>query len=302
MNNNLIVERLSIVKQLFRMAASQADQPEPTCYFAILTLHDCVEMFIKLVGEKMNVDRFSLMEYWKAIPQLTMEQQIDSLNKVRKSIKHHGLLPAKKEVAGKAIIVEQFLIENVKIQFSIEWDDISLVTLVRSANARKHLIEAEQLCKKGDYKESIYNTAYAFHELLNEYEENKKPEFKPSPFNFGKNMRRHKSHYMNMLDHNMKQFVDDVSTSIDSICDAIKILSFGIDYKKYAKFQLFTPHVIKKSDGAFYAEEWHNKKWSQQSAQFCIEFVVESALKLQEFDFDADEVTARREPKKPIKK
>ncbi|MBE9510227.1 MAG: hypothetical protein IMY71_05050 [Bacteroidetes bacterium] len=43
-------------------------------------------------------------------------------------------------------------------------------------------------------------------------------------------------------------------------------------------------------NGTHVAEMWQEKKWTKENCQYCIDFVVESALKLQEFDFDIEEI------------
>ena len=67
-------------------------------------------------------------------------------------------------------------------------------------------------------------------------------------------------------------------------------MSFGIDYKKYVKFKLLTPVVLKTAAGNQVTHTMGKKKWNKENCQYCIDFVLESALKLQEFDFDISEL------------
>ena len=83
--------------------------------------------------------------------------------------------------------------------------------------------------------------------------------------------------------------------------DVIKITALGIDYKRYALFNYITPNVIEGCDatGTIYVSD---KKESFESkisvkrddCQFCISFVVDCALKLQEFDFDINNYSKER--------
>ena len=43
-------------------------------------------------------------------------------------------------------------------------------------------------------------------------------------------------------------------------------------------------------DGKHVAELWGQKKWTKENCQYCIDFVLDSSLKLQEFDFDINEL------------
>lgn len=56
------------------------------------------------------------------------------------------------------------------------------------------------------------------------------------------------------------------------------------------KFQLLSPIVIQFGEGIFEARKSEGKKWTKENCQFCIDFVVETALNLQEFDFDIEEI------------
>jgi hypothetical protein len=88
------------------------------------------------------------------------------------------------------------------------------------------------------------------------------------------------------LDNDLGEVINNLKISVDAMRNALKINSLGIDYRKYAMFNLLTPTVGKKSDDNFYkAELYDEKKWTKENCNFCIDFVLESSLKLQEFDF-----------------
>jgi hypothetical protein len=83
-------------------------------------------------------------------------------------------------------------------------------------------------------------------------------------------------------------FVDGVKDSLDHIHDAIKILSLGIDYRKFAKFCLYTPTVLWTQSGKPLipkADRPPERMPSVESVQFCINFVVGSATVIQESSF-----------------
>ena len=90
------------------------------------------------------------------------------------------------------------------------------------------------------------------------------------------------------------RFIDKVKDSIEGIQKAIKIISFGIDYKRYVKFKILTPIVTRTMGGRQVAETWEEKKWTKDNCQYCIDFVLDSSLKLQEFDFDIRELQEER--------
>ena len=74
-----------------------------------------------------------------------------------------------------------------------------------------------------------------------------------------------------------------------------KILSLSIDYRRYVKFKLLTPLVprIPIGDGSFAYHISRMERGSRglptnEDIQFCINFVIESAITLQEFDFSIE--------------
>jgi hypothetical protein len=65
------------------------------------------------------------------------------------------------------------------------------------------------------------------------------------------------------------------------------LVALGIDYRKYLKFKILTPHVIPVMSGnpVIGRRFKDDEKPSQNDARFCLEFVIESALALADFDY-----------------
>ena len=140
-----------------------------------------------------------------------------------------------------------------------------------------------------NFKDSIVNSALAFDNLIYSYENSKSVSFN-NPFFFGEDFTFNSSFYMKIEDRKMSDFVDKVIGSLDALKKAVKIISFSIDYKKYVKFDLLTPNIHKNIMGEPLVDLNIEKKWNIDNAQYCIDFVIDSALKLQDFDFDIKEI------------
>jgi len=86
------------------------------------------------------------------------------------------------------------------------------------------------------------------------------------------------------------EFVDTVRESLESIQNAIRILAMGIEYPKYSRFALISPHMYRSSNGEYEIVrlQMDEMKITPDDAQFCIDFVIESALRLQEFDYEIE--------------
>jgi hypothetical protein len=151
------------------------------------------------------------------------------------------------------------------------------------------LKQAKEAFENGLIDNSLEKLALSFEYLILDYEESKKDKYNRSPFFFGESMTYLKSVYLGGIinfDPQIKKVVDNLSKSIEEIQKAIKILSFGIDYRKYVKFQSIVPSVMFSisNEPIFYTRE--GMTLSKEDLEFCINFIIESALKMQEFDFE----------------
>ncbi len=293
LNHDTIIKRLSLIKYLHKIGIEQSVQFETIASFSILSLHDSTEMFLKLLAEHKNIksESFSFLDYWESIPSLTLKESMRNLNARRVNIKHKGLLPSKSDIEISRVNVTDFFEQNTITHFNIEWREISLLTLIKYDNVRKHLEQAQQLLENNKIEDCIEATAIAFDDLIYFYEESKSGYFGKSPFYFGRNLAFLNSFFMDKRDdRKMSDFIDNVGESLIEIQNAVKILSFGIDYKKFAKFKLLTPSVRRTIGGKQFAQIWGQRKWTKNNCQYCIDFVLDSSLKLQEFDFDINEL------------
>lgn len=98
----------------------------------------------------------------------------------------------------------------------------------------------------------------------------------------------------------MAEFIDSVNESIEAMRKAVKILAFGLDYKKYIKFRLLIPEPIWyiRSDMPKGTLN-QNAKISKENLNFCINYLIECSLKLQEFDFEISKKDFEKPPKTP---
>jgi hypothetical protein len=81
--------------------------------------------------------------------------------------------------------------------------------------------------------------------------------------------------------------------------DAVTIIGFGIDYRKYAKFMMIAPSVSFTGDGSVhYGGNKNLSNITVEEFQFCHDFVIDTAVRLQEFEIDPDALTTTRTQKK----
>jgi hypothetical protein len=302
MNPDEIIKRLAFIRYLYNVGSEQAKRPEPLCWAAILTFHDAVELFLQLVAEhiqlKERISDIRFMQYWALTepylrkmnkPEITQRLSMERLNKARVNFKHYGTPPSKAAITGDfELNTKNLLEENTESIFGLKFADISFIELVVFPNTKNDLQEAEKLMNAGKFGESLGYVALAFAKLIDDYEQKKRDKWGRSPFDFGKDMTFLSSHHIGAIG-DLGNFIDTSKESIEALKEAIKIIGFGIDYKRYGLFKWITPYVYRYVDGNYEAAEIDedvSKSLSASDVRFCIDFVIENAIALQEFDFN----------------
>lgn len=287
------MQRLAFIKHLYTTAVRQSQQSEPLAWASILTFHDSVELFLHLASEKLNVSKrdIEFIKYWDSLSFKlpdgfpTQKESMKRLNKARGLLKHHGTMPSKLDIEAFRASVTSFFAENTPQVFGVDFEAISMVELVHCDETRESLKQAKNLQKQGNLEEAFDKTAIAFAQLIDDYENRNRSRFGVSPYLFGESFN-----FMD-LPHTDRGFHDRVTRSIEDLRNALKIVSLGIDYRKYSKFRQLTPTVQKIMNG-----RWHMTRvapstsplMSSENFKFCCDFVIESAIHLQEFDFEIE--------------
>lgn len=297
MEIQIITRRLSLIKYLYSQGVEQSKKAETIAGFSLMQFHDAVEMFLLLVAEKNGEKGFlkwDFMQFWQKIPSLTMEAQMNSMKNRRVSLKHHGAFPSHDDVDECRINVGAFLTENSKIQFDVEFSDISLIDLVSFEKTREYLKEAQEKLNCNDYYQSLLFARQAFIELLKEFENTKENWFK-SIFNIGQEPRRTYKKVIKAVDkkeydRNVVWF-DDIDKTVKELRTAVKLTAIGVDYKKYALFNAVAPNGWRDMNGVFHvseSEEYFNRmvKASDELCDMSINFIIDCAVKFQDSDYD----------------
>jgi hypothetical protein len=292
------MQRLAFIKYMFRIGIQQSSNAEPFSGAALLTFHDSVELFLQLASEELGAEASkTFMDYWPSLSarlpaevELSQAESMRRLNKSRVSLKHHGTLPSKLDMEAFRATTFSFFEENTRAIFGIDFDQISLTEFVQPEGAKKRIISAQKFLEAGDIKNAISEVAVSFHEMIDDYSSRKKTRANRSPFYFGRSLNFHNSFFMGLdrgPDRKLAEFVDRVAESIEYMQSAIKVLALGLDYRKYSKFQMLTPYTVRTMDGKYHIEHDSTSGLPlPEDVGFCIDFVIEAAVHLRDFDYD----------------
>ena len=234
------------------------------------------------------------MNYWNKIPELTLKESMRILKDRRVNIKHKGLFPSKSDIEISRITMTDFLNQNTKIQFGLEFSSVSISSLISYNKVKEYIAIAEEYLAKNDFYNCLVNSKIAFIELLSSYEDSKRGKYHiNSIVNVGSKIG---NEYQKLIGHDEKfgeRWFRDVSETTNRVREILKITALGVDYRKYAFFEYITPETNSywnNSSREYHSmpKDYYESRFNLRASdcQFCIDFVIDSALKLQGFDYD----------------
>ncbi|HUW94747.1 MAG TPA: hypothetical protein VMW58_03100 [Anaerolineae bacterium] len=296
MITDVTMQRLAFIRYLYTRGVEASRRPEPLSAASVLTFHDSIELFLELASEHLDVGgkNPAFMKYWELLKPklpddgLTQQEAMRRLNKSRVALKHHGTLPSRLDIEAFRATSTSFFEENTPLVFGIDFTSVSMTRLVQDAQARVSLEQADlSLREKDDREEALGLIAIAFHQVVDGWEHSKRGDLGYSPFFFGKRLTLLDSFSIKVIYPELATFIHAVKDSIESMQSAMKILSFGLDYRRYVKFRLLTPGVVGVYEGGYTVHGFERDDLpSLDDCRFCYDFVVECAIHLQTFDFE----------------
>ncbi len=302
MDEKEAIRRLVFIKYLYNLGIEQSEKPEPFSWTSILTLHDAVELFLMLAAEKLGISEKTLLDlrfakYWDNINpklkdlgkgELTQRIAMEKLNEVRVAFKHHGTEPHSDAINSAKVNVDDFLNENTLAIFGVKFSDISLIDLVQLETAKASLKEATTL-KNKDVEAAIDNIAISFNQIVDDYVDRKRDSHGQSMFdliNVGGWDR------IDGTDKKLASSVIDafrvLGRGLDQLNEKMKVIALGLDYRKFLRFEALTAREVGRWNGKYAIQRLGPRidgKLAEEDIQFCINFVIECAVTLEENDF-----------------
>jgi hypothetical protein len=292
------MERLAFNKHLVDLGVEQAQEPQPMASTAVLSFHDAVELFLQHATEYMNINKggkshIHFMEYWEIIgnklphgQELGQKPAMRRLNEARVNLKHQGTRPDTADIESFGVAVRDFFEENTPKVFGIDYSEISLINLVEYESTRKKLTQAREYLADGQRQKAIKKIAVSYEELFSEYNQRMKTEVGYQPFSIGLSQGFPPNRINTTTAHekDIEEITNRVNNVIESTEKAVRVLSLGMDYRRYSRFDYLTPPVLWDAAGDFHIPSLEETEFSEEEVEFCINFVVETAIQLQKRD------------------
>lgn len=309
MDEKDLLKRLVLIKYLFKIGLKQSYFPKPLSSPSILMFHDSVELFFYLAGDYCGItstgnipfdDYPSAIEKKMKSVQITHKILLKQLNKVRVNFKHHGLLPSDMDIEKFSSSLLHFFQENTQTIFNKSFEDISLIEIVNSELARNELYIAQEKINTGDYDDTKEHFARAFLSLINDYEQKKLNKNGHSPYKIGNTLpisdllgpdEELEQKYPEISDRFeiFKDRIEDVILTIDEMRLLFKIMILGFDINKYLRFKNIILILNTYNANLCITESKYERPIKENEAHFCFDFIIECAMKLNEFDYSLSE-------------
>ncbi|MGD0208252.1 MAG: hypothetical protein ABSC89_11650 [Verrucomicrobiota bacterium] len=291
------VKRLAFAKYLLSLGKRQIKLHEPFASVSLLLFHDATDHLLGLVSERVgSKENKEFMEYWKLIngarPGYVLPDRVgmERFNRARVALKHKGLQHSRTQLEEFQNLVESFFNKVIADIFQTTLDAVSICEFISNDKVRKFLKRAGESYERGETRKVRCLCALGFDELMKSSELPKLQHFFDEEFSFDFDYWYGSVPYVYLdegrgADLNVEEFFKFIKKSLNGLQDRMRIISMGIDFRLYARFHSITPRVEYSWNRKRKISERGIPELTHQDVEFCIEFVTDVALNLQDRSF-----------------
>jgi hypothetical protein len=308
--------QLALIRLLHHQGVEQAARPEPLSLFSLLTFHDSVELFLVLAADYLGVQLPQrdpgFLDYWHLLRRtnefpagvnLTGKGRMDRLNRNRNALKHAGAFPSRSAIDDALASTTSFFEDNTQPVFGVAFDSIDMADVVPQEHIRTRRKTAQAAETWRNRPHAMEELARAFRALFDPYAES-------GPINrrFGRKMPRTILGAQAMAEtlqslakeagsrnlgnyrsagRNLDDNIAKLNQAVSAMQRGIRVLSLGIDYTRYARFEQLTPTLIGSDEyGVAHFDEDYTP--THKEYEFCVQFVISATLRLAEVEADTE--------------
>lgn len=292
------IEWLSLIRYQLMVAAEQARLAKPLSSLAINTIQDAVESALALVVQDKGGDvrnRPDFMQLFDAVTIHGRDSKIlssfrpamQAMNNARVSYKHHGNPPDEATVRRHLARSEDFVRTLVDEVFGVRLDEVSLLTFIRLEGARGYLEQAQDHWGKSEFPGAMECLRLAFDLIIKDYASRK--QWSP-----GRTLFLTKPSFYPSVIELRKSGLERIDEWLQNLDKWVRYVALGIDMRRYAFFDAYTPSVTYALGGNHFAYHRNEVQITEEVFARCFKFVVDTGLSLAQDDFDFDLWAARR--------
>lgn len=297
------MRRLAFAKYLIETGSINADNVLPYSATALLNFHDALEFLFDIILEDNGIypkpgQEFYFMTMFnkcnnelkkKGLEKSSFGASLKKLKDRRGDFKHNSSFPSSQDISEARYIALNLFNEFCLKFYELSYDDIDLVDLLPDSRTKECLLNIKDCTEN---IEVIENLALAFAYLLKDFESTKNIPLSRSPYQLTKKRQLRASETGLDEIKPIRDYIETTNDNIEALEENLKIIAFGIDYNKYAQFKFLVPvniYWILSSDEPRCTLRNEPIELDNNQIEFCKNFIIESALKLQQFDFKIPE-------------
>lgn len=299
--------RLAFIRYLYKVAVDQSRLPLPMGAAAILGFQDAVELFLVLAADHLNVSidaKSPFDKYFVTVDdalsaagrdRLSGKTGMLQLNQARVGLKHYGNLPDEREIERFRSRVGAFFEDNIATVFDgTEFDKVSLVKTVKPDDVRDSLEEAQRLADADRLPDAIRQVGAAFWSLIADFHSRHEAAVGQMPFTFHAALTESAPpQVMDNYGYNPRLKAWDESNRTDyriaKLEDMVAAMYTGLDIGRWVRFRMLTATRMSLSPAVSDSAE-PSATPKAGDFQFCLDFVIDSAIRLQQFGLGTDKV------------
>jgi hypothetical protein len=240
--------------------------------------------------------------YWSQVAaqasvQLPSRNAMRRMNNSRVNFKHHGSIPSATDLDQFRGDVTTFFTDATRAVFDADFTSIDMTDLVTQQQALDKIRNAETHAGRSDYTEALALLSEALDDLLDDYTNRKRAFWGKSIFCFGPEdgFSEFDLRDFTKIDRKLGEQIMALTDAAYEMQHALRVLAVGLDYRRYARFDMLVPHIVRYRDGKRSVQPIPGLQAGDEEYQFCKLFVIEAAIHLAEMDFDLDLEALQRE-------
>ena len=287
MDEASLIRRLSLSRFIFQTGADALRRPGPYAFgLATSLFQDSVETLLRILAEAGRVNVGAHVSFNALIDEvggsyssvLEHKAALSRLNKARVNFKHHGISVSEEDAIHFRESTQAFLTEVTQNALDLDFQRASLVSVIGHRRTENWLLSAQEAVEAGCYREALEHAAIAFRIYLNARSVHRARVtshrlWGPPPLDYRTADQQ--------LKRSLTQLTKWTVSHFEELHKSIDLLRHDIDLMAYWRFRGVTPDV------ELSLTDVHSIAWTspadnptQEDAEFCIDFVVDSALRI----------------------
>lgn len=295
-----LIDRLVCAKYIFQRGIESLERSITYADgLAVLHFQDAAEMCLRVIAEHLHCaikENIAFNQILDEIDKsekgiLTHRTALNQLNKARLNFKHFGLQPKREDAVKFQRDLESFFPSAFGTFLGLNYDSLTLIDLVNHCRTRNHLKIAEQQVEAQHYDQSVQSSAVAFM-LYRRYAGHRDRARSWSSLHLINRLRDRD------LTGQLKDLIESIEQRFEQQQEQINLIMDGINLGDFRRFLMLTPKISRSAANTLHVSGHGSRSnATRDEASFCLRFVQDSILKMQEYLLPPDHSIAFPEKK-----